>query len=63
LENENPVPPPDWWILAVNLRVSKIESNESSTGRTKQAASCCNSRPAFINVGELGRNAIDAMRS
>ena len=28
----------------------------SSTGRTKQAASWANLRPAFIRVGELGRN-------
>ena len=39
LEKEKPVPPPDLWIKAVFLTVSKIPSSESSTGRTKQAAS------------------------
>ena len=53
-ENENPVPPPDLWIKAVFLTVSKIPSKESSTGNTKQAANCPNSRPAFIRVGEFG---------
>ena len=38
LENENPVPPPDLCINAVFFTVSKIPSNESSTGSTKQAA-------------------------
>ena len=54
LEKEKPVPPPDLCIRAVFLTVSKIPSRESSTGRTKQAASCPSSRPAFINVGEFG---------
>ncbi len=34
----------------------KMDSILSSTGSTKQAESCWSSRPAFINVGELGRN-------
>ena len=50
------MPPPLLWISAVLLTMEKMESKESSTGRTKQADSCCSSRPAFINVGELGRN-------
>ena len=54
LEKENPVPPPDLCINAVFFTVSKMPSNESSTGRTKQAASCPSSLPAFIRVGELG---------
>jgi len=37
---ENPVPPPDLWIRAVNLTASNISSMESPTGRTKQAESC-----------------------
>ena len=56
LEKEKPVPPPLLWIRAVFLMVSNIDSMESSTGRTKQAESCCSSRPAFIRVGEFGRN-------
>ena len=32
-----------------------MPGSESSTGRTKQAASCCSGSPAFISVGELGR--------
>ena len=55
-ENEKPVPPPDLWIRAVNLTASKISSMESPTGRTKHAESCPSWRPAFIRVGELGRN-------
>ena len=52
----NPVPPPDWWIRAAFLMASKMDSMVSSTGRTKQAESCWSSRPAFMSVGELGRN-------
>ena len=55
-EKENPVPPPLLWISAVFLTVSKMLSRESSIGRTKHAESCCSSRPAFMSVGELGRN-------
>ena len=56
LEKEKPVPPPVWWIFAVSLTDSKMESRESSTGRTKHADSWPNSRPAFIRAGEFGRN-------
>ena len=42
-------------MSAVCLMVSKMPSIESSTGRTKQAESCCSGRPAFPSVGELGR--------
>ena len=55
-EKEKPVPPPDLWISAVFLTDSKISSMESPTGSTKQAESWPSSRPAFIRVGELGRN-------
>ncbi len=55
-EKEKPVPPPDLWISAVCLTASKMSSIESSTGSTKQAESWPSSRPAFISVGELGRN-------
>ena len=54
-EKEKPVPPPDLWMRAVLRKVSKMLVIESSTGRTKQAESCWNWRPAFISVGELGR--------
>jgi hypothetical protein len=50
------VPPPDLWISAVYFTASKMSSMESPTGKTKQADSCPSSRPAFISVGELGRN-------
>ncbi len=53
---EKPVPPPDWCMMAVCLTASNMEARESSTGRTKQAASCWRRLPAFIRVGELGRN-------
>ncbi len=56
LENENPVPPPLLCIIAVCFKVSKILSIESSMGKTKHAASWPRSRPAFIRVGELGKN-------
>ena len=55
-EKEKPVPPPDLWISAACLIASKISSIESPTGSTKQAESCPSSLPAFISVGELGRN-------
>jgi len=62
-EKEKPVPPPVWWIRAVSFTLSKIESSESSTGRTKQAESWPSSLPAFIRAGELGRNSrFDIMR-
>src|SRR5437667_11795443 len=54
-EKEKPVPPLVLWMKAVCLSASKIPSIESSMGRTKQAESCAESRPAFISVGELGR--------
>ena len=55
-EKENPVPPPLWWMRAMLFRASKILGSESSTGRTKQADSWPKGKPAFISVGELGRN-------
>jgi len=51
----NPVPPPDLWMMAVCFTASKIDSIESSTGRTKQAESWPSFLPAFIRVGLLGR--------
>ena len=62
-ENEKPVPPPVLWMRAVFFTASKMLSIESPTGSTKHADSCCSSRPAFINVGELGRNSRLVMRS
>ena len=41
--------------MAVSFTDWNIPSRVSGTGRTKQADNCCSSRPAFINVGELGR--------
>ena len=58
-EKEKPVPPPLLCIKAVYFTASKMDSMESSMGITKQAESCPNSRPAFIKVGELGRNSRD----
>ena len=55
-ENEKPVPPPDLWIKAACLMASKISSIESPTGSTKQAESWPSSLPAFIKVGEFGKN-------
>ena len=52
----NPVPPPDWWTSAAFFIAVKMESILSSMGRTKHAESCWSSRPAFMRVGELGRN-------
>ena len=62
-EKENPVPPPDLWMMAVSRTAPKIESMESAIGRTKQAESCCSSRPAFIRVGEFGRKSSDVISS
>ena len=52
----NPVPPPDLWMMAAYLMASKMRSMSSGTGRTKHAAGCWSRRPAFISVGEFGRN-------
>jgi hypothetical protein len=60
-ENEKPVPPPDLCIMAVCFTASNICSMESPTGKTKHAESWPNSRPAFIRVGELGRNSRPVM--
>ncbi len=62
-EKEKPVPPPDLWIMAACFTASKISSMESPTGSTKQAESWPRSVPAFINVGELGRNFQPVIRS
>ena len=61
-ENEKPVPPPVIWMIAAHFTASKISGIESPTGTTKQAASWPSSRPAFISVGELGRNSSRAIR-
>src|SRR3990172_1873291 len=50
---EKPVPPPDWWIMAVFFTESNMEFMESSTGSTKHAASCWRRLPAFIRVGGI----------
>ncbi len=60
-EKENPVPPPAWWMIAMYFTESKIPGMESGTGSTKQAESSPSSVPAFISVGELGRNSREAM--
>ncbi len=54
-EKENPVPPPVRCTSAISRRVPKMDSMLSSTGKTKQAASCPSGVPAFMSVGELGR--------
>ncbi|VVC02059.1 Uncharacterised protein [uncultured archaeon] len=56
LENEKPVPPPLLWIMAVYFTASNMPSMSSSTGSTKHAASCPTFVPAFMSVGEFGRN-------
>ena len=33
-ENANPVPPPDWWMMAAAFTESKISGMESPTGST-----------------------------
>ena len=63
LEKENPVPPPLLWMRAVFLTAVKMLSMLSSTGSTKHAESWPSSLPAFISVGELGRNSIPAIIS
>ncbi len=60
-EKENPVPPPLLWMSAESLRDWKMDSIESSTGRTKHAESCPISRPAFMRVGEFGMKSPSAI--
>ena len=55
------MPPPDLWIMAAYFTASKISSMESPTGSTKQAESWPSSVPAFIRVGELGKNFQEVM--
>jgi hypothetical protein len=55
-EKENPVPPPLLCINAAFLMASKMPSMESGTGNTKHADNWPKGRPAFIKVGELGKN-------
>lgn len=62
-EKLNPVPPPDWWIIAMCFSVSNISVNESPTGRTKQADSCPIPVPAFISVGVFGRKSSELNNS
>ena len=58
------VSPPVFWISAAQRTASNTPVVESSTGTTKQAASWPSGRPAFISVGELGRNSrADIIRS
>ena len=63
LEKSKPVPPPHFCTIAAAWAVDIIESSESSTGSTKQAASVPRSVPAFMSVGELGRKRSDAISS
>ncbi len=63
LEKEKPVPPPLLWINAAFFTLSKIPSIVSSTGRTKHADNCPRGLPAFMSVGELGRNSRSAIIS
>ena len=61
-DSANPVPPPNFWTMAVSLAVVMMPSMVSSSPRTKHADSvpvpwpsgCW--MPAFIRVGELGTN-------
>ena len=54
-EKSKPVPPPYFCTIAAARAVDMIDSIESSTGSTKQAARVPLPAPAFIRVGELGR--------
>ncbi len=57
-----PVPPPSLWTRAALRTVSKMDSIESSTGRTKQALRHI-PRPAPVRVGLLGRKSRFIMAS
>jgi len=60
-EKEYPVPPPVCWTMAPYFTASYMLSMESLTGMTKHAESCWMSVPAFMSVGELGRNSSELM--
>ena len=62
-ENEKPVPPPVCWIIAAHFTASKISGIASPTGSTKHADSWPDGLPAFISVGEFGRNSSRAIAS
>ena len=68
-ERAKPVPPPNFWTMAISFAVVMMPSMVSSSPITKQADSVpvplpsgC-SMPAFIRVGELGTNSRLAMTS
>ena len=55
-DKENPVPPPNFWTIAASCAAFIIPSIESVNGRTKHADNVPAPVPAFISVGELGKN-------
>ena len=56
LDRGTPVPPPNFCTMAMSDAVFMMSDMLSSKGRTKQAERVPASVPAFIIVGELGRN-------
>ncbi len=60
-DSATPVPPPYFCTMAISDAVRMMSSMLSSNGRTKQADSVPALVPAFISVGELGRNSSRAM--
>ena len=56
LDRGTPVPPPNFCTMAMSDAVFMMADMLSSKGRTKQAERVPASVPAFIIVGELGRN-------
>ena len=56
LDRGTPVPPPNFCTMAMSDAVFMMADMLSSRGRTKQAERVPASVPAFIIVGELGRN-------
>jgi len=61
-EKSIPVPPPARCTKAICRAVSMISSIESRSGSTKHAESIPRRLPAFISVGEFGRNFLVAIR-
>ena len=68
-DSANPVPPPNFWTMAISLAVVIMPSIVSSRPMTKQAervpvpVPSCRPIPAFISVGEFGTKSSRAITS
>ena len=60
-EREKPVPPPNFCTMAASCAACMMPSMLSLSGSTKHAESVPAPVPAFMSVGEFGRNSRPAI--